>query len=205
MALTKGLRVGMTQIESLREYILSGQNVVLYGEKSTGKTALVSEALRLVSGSHDAVIVDLHDVVSADEVVCRISGALQRLPVRKRPKEAVRGFFRMLLPAGSKQDWQDSMYEVLAHIERAYQERPLVVVLDELQDVLNCQDSDRLIAMLRSYIQHQPDIPHIFAGSIRHQMYNIFMGYSSPFFKSALPMESDLITCYIKSHTLNGL
>jgi hypothetical protein len=129
--------------------------------------------------------------VSADEVVSRISRALQHIPVRKRPKEAVRRFFRKILPAGSKQGWQDSMYEMFNDIERTHQERPLVVVLDEFQDVLNCQDSDRLIAMLRSYIQHQPDIPYIFAGSIRHQMYDIFMGYSSPFFKSALPMDSE--------------
>jgi len=182
----------MKQVESLREYVLSGQNVVLYGEKETGKTTLVSEALHLVSGSHDAVVVDLHDVVSADEVVFRISRALQRIPVKKRPKEAVRRFFRMLLPAGSKQGWQDSMYEVFNDIERAHQERPLVVFLDEFQEVLNCQDSDRLIALLRSYIQYQPDIPYIFAGSDRYMMYDIFMGYNSPFFKSALPMESEL-------------
>ncbi|MDY0211754.1 MAG: hypothetical protein RBR06_01965 [Desulfuromonadaceae bacterium] len=84
------------------------------------------------------------------------------------------------------------MYEVFAHIERAHQESPLVVFLDEFQDVLNCQDSDRLLALLRSYIQHQPDIPYLFAGSTRHQMYDIFIGYSSPFFKSVLPMDSEL-------------
>jgi hypothetical protein len=181
----------MTQIESLRGYILSGQNVVLYGEKSAEKTTLVSEALRLVSGSHDAVIVDLSNVGTPNDVISSISSAVQRLPVRKRPKEAVRRFFSKILPAGSKQSWQDSMYAMFNDIERAYRERPLVVVLDEFQDVLNCQDSDRLLALLRSHIQHQPDIPYIFAGSIRHQMYDIFMGYSSPFFKSALPMDSE--------------
>ncbi|MDY0211753.1 MAG: hypothetical protein RBR06_01960 [Desulfuromonadaceae bacterium] len=83
----------MKQVENLREYILSGQNVVLYGEKSAEKTTLVSEALRLVSDSHDAVVVDLSNVRKGDEVVSRISGALKRIPVRKRPKEAVRRFF----------------------------------------------------------------------------------------------------------------
>lgn len=183
----------MTQAENLQEYILSGQNVVLYGEKSAEKTTLVSEALRFVSDSHDAVVVDLSNVRKSDEVVSRISRALQRIPVRKRPREAVRRFFRMLLPAGTKQDWQDSMYEMFNDIERAYQERPLVVVLDEFNDVLNCQDSDRLVAMLRSYIQHQSDIPYIFAGGDRYKMYDIFMGYSSPFFKSALPMDTEVL------------
>jgi hypothetical protein len=167
--------------------------VVLYGEKSAEKTTLVSEALRLVSDSHDAVIVDISNVGTPNDVISSISSAVQRIPMRKRPKEAVRGFFRMLLPAGSKQDWQDSMYEMFNDIERAYQERPLVVFLDEFHNVLNCQDSDRLVAMLRSYIQHQPDIPYIFAGNDRYKMYNIFMGYSSPFFKSALPMDTEVL------------
>lgn len=183
----------MKQVENLREYILSGQNVVLYGEKSAEKTTLVSEALRLVSDSHDAVVVDLSNVRKGDEVVSRISRAIQHIPVRKRPKEAVRRFFRKILPAGTKQGWQDSMYEMFNDIERAYQERPMVVVLEEFQGVLNCGDnSDRLIALLRSHIQHQPDIPYIFAGSDRYKMYNIFMDYSSPFFKSALPMDLDI-------------
>jgi hypothetical protein len=176
----------------LYDHILSGQNVVLYGEKSREKTSLLSEVFSLASQSHDVVKVDLVSIRTADDVVFCISSALHRIPVRKRPKEAVRRFFRKILPAGTKQGWQDSMHKVFNDIERAYQERPLVVVLDEFQGVLNCEDSDRLIALLRSHIQHQPDIPYIFAGSTRHQMYDIFMGYSSPFFKSALPMDSDI-------------
>lgn len=189
MALTNGLRAGMTQIENLQDKILAGQNVVLYGEKSAEKTTLVSEALRLVSDSHDAIIVDLSNVGTPNDVIFSISSAVQRLPARGRPKEAVRRLFRKILPAGTKQGWQDSMYEMFNDIERAHQERPLVVFLDEFQDVLNCEDRDRLIALLRSHIQHQPDIPYIFTGSDRCKMYEIFVGSSSPFFKSALPME----------------
>ena len=177
------------QAEKLCNCVLSRQNVVLYGEQSREKNALMSEVFRLISRSHDAVIVDLSNVSTAGEVVCKISNAVQRLPDRGHPKEVVRRFFRMILPAGAKQDWQDSIAVMFAHIERAYREKPLVIFLDEFHGVLNCEDSGRLIALLRSHIQHQPDIPYIFAGSSRQQMYDIFMGSTSPFFKSALPME----------------
>lgn len=193
------------QIEDLRNKIMSGQNVVLYGERRMGKTSLASEVFRLISKSHDAVLVDLNNVKTAKDVIFSISSAVQRLPGRGRPKEVARNLLRGFKSARPKHNWlptdgspsvsltfeeqRESIEEMFAHIERVYQEKPLVIFLDEFQGVLNCEDSDRLIALLRSHIQHQPHIPYIFAGSIRHQMYDIFMSPTSPFFKSALPME----------------
>jgi len=193
------------QVKSLQDKILSGQNVVLYGERRMGKTSLAAEAFRLVSGSHDAAFVDLNNVKSAKDVIFSMSSAIGHIPGRGRPKEIVHNVMRGIRAARPKHNWlptdgspsvsltfeeqRESIEELFTHIARAHKERPAIVFLDEFQGVLNCEDSDRLIALLRSHIQHQPDIPYIFAGSIRHQMYDIFMSPTSPFFKSALPME----------------
>jgi hypothetical protein len=61
--------------------------------------------------------------------------------------------------------------------------------MDEFQDIFDLKDSHEALAMFRSHIQHQPQIPYVFIGSIRHKMAGIFMDNKSPFFKSAIPLE----------------
>ena len=173
------------QIQYLRDKIMDGQNVVLYGEYPS----LVPEVFRLIVKSHDVVRMDLGSTATADDVISRISNAIHRLPVRGRPKEVARRLFLRIAKSRPRQDWRYSIQDMFAYIEKSFKEKPLVIFLDEFQGVLNCQDSDQLIALLRAHIQHQPQIPYLFAGSNRLQMYDIFMNPSSPFFKSALPME----------------
>ena len=63
--------------------------------------------------------------------------------------------------------------------------RRLCIVFDEFQDVLELADSDVLLALLRAKIQFQNKISHIFLGSVRNKMHEIFDSPKSPFFKSA--------------------
>ncbi len=65
--------------------------------------------------------------------------------------------------------------------------KPLVVVFDELQDILNLKDKKETLAILRSKIQFHTAIPYIFAGSIRNKMDEIFNHPSSAFFKRLFP------------------
>ena len=80
----------------------------------------------------------------------------------------------------------NSIPEVLASVESLGKKRRLVAVFDEFQDILNLEDSHKALALLRSKIQFQRDIPYIFVGSIRHKMDEIFTHRDSPFFKSAI-------------------
>ena len=82
----------------------------------------------------------------------------------------------------------DSIPEVFALIRSLYERKRLAVVFDEFQDVLNLADSYETLALLRSQIQFQGDIPYIFIGSLRKKMDSIFLDHQSPFFKSAIPM-----------------
>ena len=67
--------------------------------------------------------------------------------------------------------------------------KPVVVVLDEFQDILNLKDARQTLALLRSKVQFQSDIPYVFAGSIRNEMDRIFNDPDSAFFKSAVPIQ----------------
>ncbi|MFC1814602.1 hypothetical protein ACFL0M_01410 [Thermodesulfobacteriota bacterium] len=71
--------------------------------------------------------------------------------------------------------------------------RQLSDILDEFQDILNLKAPQEAIALLRSKIQFQPNIPYLFVGSIRHKMNEIFSHHDSPFFKSAIPISIDPI------------
>jgi hypothetical protein len=82
----------------------------------------------------------------------------------------------------------NSIPEVLSLIESFYKKKRLVVVFDEFQDILNLDDAREALALLRSKIQFQTDIPYVFAGSIRKKMDEIFTHPDSPFFKSAIPI-----------------
>jgi hypothetical protein len=82
----------------------------------------------------------------------------------------------------------NSIPEVLTLVGFLGKKRSLVVVFDEFQDILNLKDSHEALALLRSKIQFQSDIPCLFVGSIRHRMDEIFTHPDSLFFKSAIPL-----------------
>lgn len=67
--------------------------------------------------------------------------------------------------------------------------KPVAVVFDEFQDVLNLKDVRHTLALLRSKVQFQSDIAYIFAGSIRNKMDSIFADPDSAFFKAAIPIH----------------
>lgn len=67
--------------------------------------------------------------------------------------------------------------------------KPVVVVFDEFQDVLNLKDARQTLALVRSKVQFQSDITYVFAGSIRNKMDSIFNDPDSAFFKAAIPIQ----------------
>ena len=73
----------------------------------------------------------------------------------------------------------------------ADRERRVVLVLDEFQEVADIDQA--LIKLMRSVFQQQPDVAHIYLGSKRHMMREIFNDENEPFWRSAKQMELDVI------------
>jgi hypothetical protein len=67
----------------------------------------------------------------------------------------------------------------------------VVLILDEFQEVIDL-DPD-LPKLLRSVFQAQPDVCHVYLGSKRHVMRDLFSDANEPFWRSAKQMEIGMI------------
>lgn len=194
-------------LKQLKGHMESSQNVVLFGERRIGKTSLVCEAVRRSRGSR-LLYIDLLGIKSVD-TLCRSilrscvmlerqSGMLEKVIKtlsHLRPSFSIDPITAMPTVSfdASIEMRANSIPEVLTIIESMHKKKRLVVVLDEFQDILNIKDDQETLALLRSKIQFQADIPYLFVGSIRHKMDEIFTHHDSPFFKSAIPISIDPI------------
>lgn len=190
--------------KKLAGQIKRGQNVYLQGERRSGKTSLIWETVRRMKKPR-IVYIDLLETKTADDLIKRMVASVIAL---ERSRGLVNKVFQSLahlrpvvsadpisgLPTltldAAVQLKAESIAGVLDLIAGCQlKTKPLVVVFDEFQDILNLPDADEMLAQLRSKIQFLTDIPFLFAGSIRNKMNAIFNDPDSPFFKSALPIE----------------
>jgi hypothetical protein len=190
-------------IDQLTGYIETGQNVVLQGERRIGKTSLAVETVRRMK-KHRMLRVNLMEVKSVDTLCKRVLHAILAFERSGSKFDRLMKSLAYLRPTlglnpitgepsvsfdSLVQLHADSIPEVLTLVENLHREKPLVVFLDEFQDVLRVEEDPRgVLAQLRGTIQHQADIPYLFAGSIRNRMDEIFNHPDSPFFKSALTL-----------------
>ncbi|MCD4763317.1 MAG: hypothetical protein K8R28_04745, partial [Desulfobacterales bacterium] len=194
-----------TLLKQIIGYIESSQHIVILGERRVGKSSAVYEAVIKCNGER-LLYVDLLGIKSIDALCRRILRAIVVLEQKTGWFDKIIKTLSYLRPTisadpitsmptvsfdASVEMKANSIPEVLTLIESLDKKRPVVVVFDEFQDILNLEDSNEALAILRSKIQFQGDIPYIFVGSIRHKMDEIFTHHDSPFFKSAIPMTVD--------------
>ena len=205
-------------LKNVERFIKSAQNILIQGERRTGKTSLIFEALRRLR-KRNVVYVDLLEVKSSDDFCKRIiksvismeqqSGVAEKLfksLSRLRPTlsiDPITGQPSISLDASVKLQ-PDSIESILDMIGAIDKRKAIVVVFDEFQDILNLKDSKEALALLRSKIQFHSKIPYIFAGSIRNKMDDIFNHPDSSFFKSAIsinvgPIDREQFIAFLKS------
>ena len=197
-----------TLLKQIIGYIESSQHIVILGERRVGKSSVVYEAVLKCNGER-LLYVDLLGIKSIDALCRRILRAIVVLEQKTGWFDKIIKTLSYLRPSisvdpitsmpsvsfdASVEMKANSIPEVLTLIESLGKKRPVVVVFDEFQDILNLEDSHEALAILRSKIQFQGDIPYIFVGSIRHKMDDIFTHHDSPFFKSAIPLTVDSLS-----------
>lgn len=186
-------------VKALREHIRSGQNVVIQGERRMGKTSL---ALETVRGTKDVALfhADLLCVRDTADLCRRLAAALLRLEgsagflertarilSRLRPTLSIdpdNGSPSLSVDAVSAQEIT-SLEAVMDALLAQTSRRKVCVVLDEFQDILDMEDGERVLAILRGRIQLDSNTPYIFLGSVRNRMTDIFWLPNSPFYHSA--------------------
>jgi hypothetical protein len=84
----------------------------------------------------------------------------------------------------------EELFTMLGRIA-AERRRRVVLVLDEFQEVVEIDPA--LIKLMRSVFQEQPEVAHVYLGSKRHMMRQIFNDENEPFWRSAKQTELDVI------------
>lgn len=190
-------------LKELRNFITSGQNVVIQGERRIGKTSLICEAVRRLR-TNKMLYVDLLEIKTSDALCKRLAKAMISLEHQAGFLEKILKKLSQLRPTVSidpltgqpaisvdpaVQLKPESIEGLLDLIASMHKRKTLVIVLDEFQDILNLKDSQEVLAVMRSRIQFHKKIPYVFAGSIRNKMSGIFNDPDSAFFKSAIPFD----------------
>ena len=202
------------EIASLVADARNGQDVVVFAPRRYGKSSLVWRvAQELIKEDVLVAQVDLmrtptKDQLAAklaktihDELATRLWNAKERLKVfaglRLTPTITVDpndGTVSFSFDArAAKEDIDATLEELLTMLGRiaADRGRRVVLVLDEFQEVVEIDPA--LIKLMRSVFQEQPDVAHVYLGSKRHMMRQIFNDENEPFWRSAKQTELDVI------------
>ncbi len=190
--------------KKLADNIKRGQNVYIQGERRTGKSSLIFETIRKLKKIR-MIYIDLLEVKSSDDFLKRIvmaiiswehtAGFVEKIFQKLshiRPVASVDPITGLpILSIDASVELNPDSIPGVMDLISSYRSKtkPLVIVFDEFQDVLNLKDARETLAILRSKVQFQSDIPYVFAGSVRNRMDSIFNDPESAFFKSAIPIH----------------
>ncbi len=189
--------------KNLKDYISSAQNVLLEGERRTGKTSLVYQAVRGLP-KFRLLYIDILEIKTVDDFCRRIINAVVSMERKSGMTEKLFKSLAHLKPSltfdpltGSPSLSLDASVKLkpgyieglMDLIEEENKKKKSVVVFDEFQDILNLKEAVAALAQLRSKVQFHTEIPYVFAGSVRNKMDEIFNHPDSAFFKSAVTLN----------------
>ena len=191
----------------LSAYIAGGQNVVIQGERRMGKTSLVRETVAGMRGWRMADA-DFMGVKSTTDVCNRIADAMARFDSGDSIYRRAMSLLAHLRPVGQIDQMTGlptisldaratatpaSIPMALDALASHVKGRKACIVFDEFQDILDIEDGEQVLALMRSRIQLLPEVCFIFLGSARNRMLSIFLSPDSPFYKAAAVFGVDEI------------
>ena len=199
------------EIAALAADMRNGQDVVVLAARRYGKTSLVLRAAQEVRG--DGVLVAYCDLMRTptkvrlaaalaktivDDLLSPVEGLLERAgsvvrglrvspTVELDPRDGgVRFSFEAVRRSADIDATLERLLELPAEIA-AEQERRVVVVFDEFQEVVRVDGT--LPNVMRAIFQTQREVGHVYVGSRRHVLTTIFNESHEPFWRSAKQIE----------------
>jgi AAA+ ATPase superfamily predicted ATPase len=214
LALDEAFTDRQGEIDALVADARNGQDVVVFAPRRYGKSSLVWRvAQELVKEDVLVAQVDLMRTPTKDQLAAKLAKTIhEELATRlMNAKERLKVFAGLRLTPtitidpndgtvsfsfdarAAKEDIDATLEGLLTMIGRiaADRERRVVLVLDEFQEVVDIDPA--LIKLMRSVFQEQPDVAHIYLGSKRHMMREIFNDENEPFWRSAKQTELGVI------------
>lgn len=188
------------QLAALVNHADNGRNIVLYGERRMGKTALLR---RLLDG-RPGMLVDLLSCQSLHEAVEKIARALveregvltprnpglwQRLLAQfevRMTVDPVTGMPSASLRLGREAAAAPALERIGAYLARL--EPGFILCLDEFQQITRF-DGGHAEAVFREWTQAFPEVRFAFSGSHGSMMRAMFSEHNRPFYQSCEIME----------------
>lgn len=185
----------------LAEFAQQGQNVCLLGPRRIGKTSLIVNVAESNFPKNN-LIVDFWGIKKPEEATeVLLSSWLEAEKRRNRTRMAIE-FLRSLsieisvLGTGVKLSRKEQLADFafdsfFQHLDSTSKKSKKLIALDEFQSLMELEKMDRfeMLGRLRKSIQHLQHISFIYAGSVRHQMTDIFQDPESPFYQAANILE----------------
>jgi uncharacterized protein len=199
------------EVRTLAADAMNGQDVVVFAPRRYGKSSLVSAVMReLVANDILVADIDLWRIPTKEKLAEALAAAIYSdiARLRERAVEKAVAPFRGLritptmtvdpdtggikfsFTARASQEDIDATLERLLELPAelaADQGKSAVLVIDEFQEIGRIGPG--LTNLMRSVFQQQADVAHIYLGSKRHLMEQIFNDQNEPFWKSAKQME----------------
>jgi hypothetical protein len=214
LALDEAFTDRETEVASLVADARNGQDVVVFAPRRYGKSSLVWRvAQELVKEDILVAQVDLMRTPTKDQLAAKLARTIHEDLASRlwNAKERLKVFAGLRITPiitvdpndgsvsfsfdarAAAADIDATLEELLTMLGRigADRGRRVVLVLDEFQQIVDIDPN--LIRVMRSVFQEQPEVAHIYLGSKRHMMRQIFNDENEPFWRSAKQTELDVI------------
>ncbi len=191
--------------------IRNGQDVVVFAPRRCGKSSLVWSAIQALE--REGILAAHVDVMTAptkerlasalaSSIYERIASPLEQIrdkalaPFRNlqiQPTVTIDpgdGSLSFSFALGRRENDLDATLERLLQLPAELGgsgNRRTALVMDEFQEIVEVDPN--LPRLLRAVVQRQPDVAHVYLGSKRHVMEEIFSNANEPFWRSAKPIE----------------
>ncbi len=203
------------ELQELRADLRNGQNVVVFAPRRYGKSSLIWRATHEVIVAREVLVaqVDLMKTPTKERLAEKLAASIYEdiASTLFKVREKAVGVFRGLritpaitladdgslsfnFQAGHTPADIDATLEHLLELPArlaADRRKRVALVFDEFQEIIRIDR--KLLPLMRSVFQEQPEISHVYLGSKRHMMEEIFSDDNEPFWRSARQMELGVI------------
>lgn len=204
------------EIRELKSDIRNGQNVVVFAPRRFGKSSLVSRTAQELVKSDRALIaqVDLMRTTTKEQLAAKLAASIYEdiaSPVFRAREKATQVFRGLRITPVITVDPMEGTLgfsfsagqvetDIDATLERLFElpaelagrgRKPVAVIFDEFQEVLSIDP--HLPALMRAVFQSQLEVAHVYLGSKRTLMEQLFNDANEPFWRSARQVEIGVI------------
>jgi uncharacterized protein len=204
-----------TELAEVEADMRNGQDLVIFAPRRLGKSSLVLKAAA-TSRRKKALVAYLNLMTAPNKtrLAERLATAIYAdvaAPKAKFKKRAMEMFQTLRIsptitvdPLDGRLSFSFGIGQADADLDRTIEmllELPakiaaergqrVILILDEFQEIVDIDPN--FPKLLRSVFQEQPDVCHVYLGSKRHVMRDLFSDANEPFWRSAKQMEIGLI------------